>query len=261
MSAIVPFIQDAAFITVASFIFRFVIYLIAAGVGYFLIWKLLYRFSEKRQIYKSVPQKRQMLTEFQGSMRTVLIWGVMSVPAYYYIVSGSRPNKLGPMLDPWYVHVAWFVALLVIHDTYFYWMHRMMHHPKLYKRFHAYHHKSMNPSPWAIFSFDAAEAIIHFSIGYVFLFFFPCHMLVTLAWFVAMVAYNVLGHIGFEFFPNWIPRNRLLGLSNTSTHHALHHKYFSCNYGLYFTFWDRVMGTEHPDYLDLHQGIKDGKRI
>ena len=27
-------------------------------------------------------------------------------------------------------------------------------------------------------------------------------------------------------------------------HHDLHHKHFSCNYALYFRFWDKLMGTD-----------------
>gem|GEM_PF-1450548 len=28
----------------------------------------------------------------------------------------------------------------------------------------------------------------------------------------------------------------------------MHHKYFKGNYGLYFLFWDRMMGTLREDY-------------
>jgi sterol desaturase/sphingolipid hydroxylase (fatty acid hydroxylase superfamily) len=28
----------------------------------------------------------------------------------------------------------------------------------------------------------------------------------------------------------------------------MHHRYVHYNYGLYFNFWDRVMGTNHPRY-------------
>jgi sterol desaturase/sphingolipid hydroxylase (fatty acid hydroxylase superfamily) len=32
------------------------------------------------------------------------------------------------------------------------------------------------------------------------------------------------------------------------THHDLHHAQAGWNYGLYFTWWDRMMGAEHPQY-------------
>ena len=28
----------------------------------------------------------------------------------------------------------------------------------------------------------------------------------------------------------------------------MHHQYFKGNYGLYFTWWDRIMHTTHKDY-------------
>jgi sterol desaturase/sphingolipid hydroxylase (fatty acid hydroxylase superfamily) len=35
---------------------------------------------------------------------------------------------------------------------------------------------------------------------------------------------------------------------NTSVAHNMHHRYFKGNYGLYFTIWDRLMGTLRNDY-------------
>jgi sterol desaturase/sphingolipid hydroxylase (fatty acid hydroxylase superfamily) len=32
-----------------------------------------------------------------------------------------------------------------------------------------------------------------------------------------------------------------------ATHHARHHKQYRYNFGLYFTFWDRLTNTEAPD--------------
>ena len=32
------------------------------------------------------------------------------------------------------------------------------------------------------------------------------------------------------------------------THHELHHEKGGGNFGLYFTWWDRLMGTEHVEY-------------
>ena len=56
------------------------------------------------------------------------------------------------------------VLMIFLHDTYFYWMHRFMHHPKLFKYFHLIHHKSTNPSPWAAYAFHPLEAVIEASI-------------------------------------------------------------------------------------------------
>jgi lathosterol oxidase len=53
-----------------------------------------------------------------------------------------------------------FLWLILLHDTWFYWIHRMMHHPLLYKKIHLIHHKSTNPSPFAAFAFHPLEAIV-----------------------------------------------------------------------------------------------------
>ncbi|MBI5277215.1 MAG: sterol desaturase family protein [Burkholderiales bacterium] len=34
----------------------------------------------------------------------------------------------------------------------------------------------------------------------------------------------------------------------TTLHHEMHHAYGRHNFGLYFTWWDRWCGTEHPEY-------------
>ena len=47
---------------------------------------------------------------------------------------------------------------------------------------------------------------------------------------------------------------------NTSVNHNLHHQYFKGNYGLYFTFWDRMMGTIRNDYDQKFDEVKKRKK-
>jgi len=63
-----------------------------------------------------------------------------------------------------------------------------------------------------------------------------------------MIVRNVIGHSGFELFPRGIAAHRVFGILTTNTHHDLHHSAKAGNYGLYFTWWDRICGTENPDY-------------
>ena len=48
---------------------------------------------------------------------------------------------------------------IVVHDTWFYWTHRLMHHRRLFKLFHRVHHESTNPTPWAAYCFAPLEAM------------------------------------------------------------------------------------------------------
>ena len=47
------------------------------------------------------------------------------------------------------------VLMIFLHDTYFYWMHHLMHHPKLFNYFHLVYHKSTNPSPLGSLCFSS----------------------------------------------------------------------------------------------------------
>ena len=71
------------------------------------------------------------------------------------------------------------------------------------------------------------------------------------------MTFNVIGHLGHEIFPTgWAKMN----ITNTVTHHHMHHQTFNHNYGLYFPWWDRMMGTEHPLYVEVFDHIVDPKR-
>jgi len=74
---------------------------------------------------------------------------------------------------------------------------------------------------------------------------------VIFAWLNFQIIRNAMGHTGFEFFPRWWLASPLTRWVNTTTHHDLHHNgSFKHNYGLYFTWWDKWLGTEHPRYAE-----------
>ena len=59
---------------------------------------------------------------------------------------------------------------------------------------------------------------------------------------------NTLGHSGYELMPATSTGKPMVDFLTTTTHHDLHHAEAGWNFGLYFTWWDRMMGTEHPEY-------------
>ncbi|MFN9951035.1 MAG: sterol desaturase family protein [Bacteroidota bacterium] len=136
----------------------------------------------------------------------------------------------------------------MMHDTYFYFAHRVMHHKKLFTLFHLVHHKSTNPSPWAAYAFHPLEALVEVGIVVIFLFTVPIHKTHLMLFFLMMIVYNVYGHLGYELYPKGFHKTRIGKWINTSVNHNQHHQYFKGNYGLYFLFWDRVLGTIREDY-------------
>jgi sterol desaturase/sphingolipid hydroxylase (fatty acid hydroxylase superfamily) len=61
-----------------------------------------------------------------------------------------------------------------------------------------------------------------------------------------MTIMNVMGHLGYEIFPKGFINSSIGKWQNTSTNHNIHHQESNYNFGLYFTFWDRIMGTYRP---------------
>ena len=133
---------------------------------------------------------------------------------------------------------------LFAQDTWFYFTHRVMHHRKLFKWTHEGHHRSVQPTPWASFSFDAIEAVSAAWLLPVMALFIPIHVGTALALLMIMTINAVFNHAGWEVYPDkwvkgWWGRHII-----TASHHNLHHTKFKGNYGLYFRFWDKVCGTD-----------------
>lgn len=137
--------------------------------------------------------------------------------------------------------------ILAIHDTYFYWIHRLMHHPRVYRRIHLLHHRSVNPSPWAAYAFSPLEALLEASIIPLILLLTPVHPLAFFAFITIMLWFNVYGHLGYELFPKAVYTHPLGRWLNSAIYHNLHHERVNGNFGLYTTVWDRLMGTLRED--------------
>jgi sterol desaturase/sphingolipid hydroxylase (fatty acid hydroxylase superfamily) len=151
------------------------------------------------------------------------------------------------------------VLMLLVHDTYFYWTHRMMHHPAVYRWMHKVHHLSTNPSPWAAMAFHPTEAVVEALVIAVIAFSFPVHPLAIGIFLLIMMVYNVYGHLGYELYPKSFSGTIIGKWINTSVSHNQHHQYFTGNYGLYFLWWDRWMGTLREDYDEQFEEVKSRK--
>ena len=154
-----------------------------------------------------------------------------------------------------------FVLMLVVHDAYFYWSHRLFHHPKVFRRFHLTHHKSVTPTPFASYSFDIPEAVVHAAFFPLWFGIVSTPVAVVQVFVIFALTRNVLGHTGVEILPRFTVDNVVLDQFTTTTHHDLHHTgHFRHNFGLYFTWWDRLMGTEHPRYKEVFREVtsRDG---
>jgi len=143
----------------------------------------------------------------------------------------------------WYLPVSVLLYLLA-HDAWFYWTHRWMHHPRPFRIAHAVHHASRPPTAWAAMSFHPLEALTGAAVIPVLVFLLPIHVAALGAVLAIMTVMGVTNHMGWEMFPRALHSGPLGHWLITASHHQRHHEAYSCNYGLYFRFWDRLCGTD-----------------
>lgn len=143
----------------------------------------------------------------------------------------------------WYLPLSLF-AYLFLHDTWFYWTHRLLHRPRWFKVAHAVHHASRPPTAWAAMSFHPIEALSGAFVIPLLVFVIPIHIAVLGLVLTIMTVMGVTNHMGWEMFPRALVHSRLGGWLITASHHHRHHEQYLCNYGLYFRFWDRLCGTD-----------------
>lgn len=221
--------------------------LMACAVWVFFYVAFRARFRHRR-ISPQDPAAGQVAREIAHSLRSIAIFGVVSGFVVFAAYSGWTRIYIRIDQYGW----AWFFvsigAMIFVHDTYFYWTHRMMHHPRLYRVMHHTHHRSTSPTPWAAYAFSPLEAVVQAGIGPLIVFTIPVHPTAFALFMGWQIGFNVFGHCGYEIFPQRFLHSRAAWLLNSVTHHALHHEKFRANYGLYFNVWDRLMGTNHLDY-------------
>lgn len=226
-------------------------YLIAAGVGAFFVFGLKPRWLMARKIQKRTPMSADLKREIFHSAQTTALYGLVSIVGFTIHQAGFGGVYTDIEANGGWLWVAASVPLVLLaHDTWFYWTHRAMHHRKLFRLMHATHHKSRTPTPFTAYSFAPLEAISHASFAMLYTTLVPVHPGVMLFFIIFQISRNVMGHLGHEFHPRWWVDNRWTGWLNTPTHHDLHHSSGPYNFGLYFTWWDRMMGTEHPRYKE-----------
>jgi sterol desaturase/sphingolipid hydroxylase (fatty acid hydroxylase superfamily) len=219
------------------------------AIGIWLVlWVVLAAPLRGRKIRDASPPARQLATEFLVSLRSVAIFSTFSLAPYLLERAGVlRGPEIGASWGP-----VWFwaslVLMIVVHDAYFYWAHRLMHDPRFFRRFHRRHHLSHNPSPFTAYSFDLGEAAVMALFVPIWVMLVPTPWPAVGLFVLHQIARNTLGHSGYELMPVRGDGRPMFDWLTTTTHHDLHHAQAGWNYGLYFTWWDRLMGTEHPEY-------------
>jgi len=236
----------------ATNLFRYVFF---AGFAW-LIWYVLFKKAMiKRRLRPVQLPVSQIRREIGYSFSTFLIFTCIGIGIFMLSKAGYTFIYKDIQTYGWLWFWVSIVISIFVHDTWFYWSHRFMHHPFVFSKVHLVHHLSKEPSPWASFAFHPIEAVIEAAIIPILVFTLPMHPGAIFIFLIYMTGMNVLGHLGVELFPKGFVKHRIGKWHNTTTHHHLHHKYFNGNYSLYFNIWDRLMGTNQKNYIKEFERI------
>jgi sterol desaturase/sphingolipid hydroxylase (fatty acid hydroxylase superfamily) len=168
----------------------------------------------------------------------------------FLLAAGITLNRAGVALFPaveltWTTGVAGALLSLVVYDTAFYWTHRWLHTPFLFKNVHGYHHRVRTPVPWTTNSESLLDGLVINAYWLAAPLLLPIPLEVLVAHRLWDMAMGVVGHSGHEYGGVFVlPPSPLVSV----THHDQHHRHSRCNYAVHFTFWDRLMGTLHKDH-------------
>lgn len=223
-------------------------YFLLASVSFVIFYILFRRTFAGIKIQAAFPKNRDYLREILYSMSSMAIFATMA----YLVVRVLKPvnnmiyGNYGTL--SWWRHALSFIWMFFLHDAYFYWIHRLMHLPWLFRHVHLVHHTSTNPSPWTAYAFHPLEALLEAGIIPLIAFSFPVHIRDFSFFMLFQIIYNIYGHLGYELYSRFMLNSALGKWINTGLAHNQHHKYFKGNYGLYTLIWDRVLGTLRKDY-------------
>ncbi len=138
--------------------------------------------------------------------------------------------------------LVWFaVALVVIpiwSSLHFYWVHRFLHWPPLYRIAHGLHHKNINVGPWSGVSMHPVEHVLYYSTLLIHLV-IPSHPILVVFHACLQNLSPPFSHSGFE---QLVVRDKQR-MRAGDFFHQLHHRYFECNYGTVDMPWDRWFGS------------------
>jgi len=169
----------------------------------------------------------------------VMIW-----PASYviWLFGSSLGLHFSPILPPVQTILLHLFVFMLVEDCLFYWIHRGLHHPAIYKYIHKQHHEFKatigiaseyaHPVEW----FTAN--LIPFLTGPMLM---KTHVAIFWIWSILRLVESTDAHSGYRF--PFSPFH-LLPFQGGSERHEYHHYYNIGSYGSFFCFWDWIMGTD-----------------
>ena len=196
--------------------------------------------------YKGPKRKPDNILRIVLSLQSLSIYSLFALVLYFiYLGTGYSPVYYDVHEYGWAYFFLSMLVMAILNDAAFYWTHRVMHWTPVYKKVHALHHRFTDVNAWTTYSFHFFESVIAAILTfYVPALLFPWHPAALMLYSTCNIAWSTYLHCGYDLVPKEWQNRRPFTWFYSSTHHFHHHQNPNCNYGLYFTIWDRMMGTE-----------------
>ena len=198
-------------------------YFSTAGFFYAYYSRIKKNPSAQKILSQRPPKKEQVKKEIYWSIISSAIFAIFGALTYWLWLNNMTAIYINPAeFGYWYLPLSLLIVLLV----------------------HKVHHQSLSTTPWTAFSFHPWESVLEALIVPLMLLIIPVNIYVLLFYLIIMTFSSVINHLDIEVYPASFRKSTFGKLWIDATHHHFHHKEFNTNYGLYFTFWDKLMGTE-----------------
>jgi len=202
------------------------------------------------------------LWNFSNQVHDNVFWslgsGVLQLTMFQVVIMWLMANEYIPTINltsnP-ILFVAGLVLLPIWSAFHFYWMHRLLHVPFIYKHVHSVHHRNVNIGPWSGLSMHPVEHLLYLSSLLIHCV-FPSHPILVYFHVIYLGPGAAMTHTGYEDLLIRDKRRLALG----TFYHQLHHRYYECNYGNQEMPWDRWFGTFHDGSDDATQATRTRKK-
>lgn len=253
MNKLPDFASLVPFVVLTNILFLIIItrYFVVAGLFQLFFYKWFKTSWAHKKLSSATVSKKQFYSELKWSLSTSIIFSIISALTIILWQRGYTKVYTN-IADYGLVYLPFTLAgSLLIHETYYYFLHRWMHRPAVFKVVHKAHHESKTTSAWTAFSFHPIEGFLQAIILPVTIILLPMHIYVLLFQLTIMTFSSVINHLEIEVYPAWLKKTFFGKWIIGASHHSLHHKHFKYNFGLYFTFWDKWIKTESPTFTAL----------
>ena len=122
-------------------------YVLGAGIVYLIIHVWLAQTLAPRRIQARLPRPGQVRREIMASLRSVTVFAIIGPLVVLEMLTGVSQAYADPMARGPVWFLVSLIILIIAHDTWFYWTHRLMHQPRWFRRLHRLHHQSKPRRP------------------------------------------------------------------------------------------------------------------